>query len=147
MATPAKKEKKACKILDKWLLDPAVGDVFKSNHSKNTEVSLHCLLCDKPVSIEHQGKLDLQRHCCGKSHVNLLNAKRKQGPINTHFSPQDSNIEKQASIAEVKVVGFLTKHNLPFATVNHLGPSFKSIFPDSKIAKANSCGKTKASCI
>ena len=147
MATPAKKEKKACKILDKWFLDPEISDVFKSNHSKNTKVSLHCLLCDKSVSIEHQGKLDLQRYCRGKSHVNLLNAKRKQGPINTHFLPQGSNIEKQASIAEVKVVGFLAEHNLPFATADHLGPLFKSIFPDSKIAKAYSCGKTKASCI
>ena len=42
MATPAKKEKKACKILDKWFLDPEISDVFKSNHSKNTKVSLHC---------------------------------------------------------------------------------------------------------
>ena len=80
-------------------------------------------------------------------HVNLLNAKKKQGPINTHFLPQGSNTEKQASIAEVKVVGFLAEHNLPFVIADHLGPLFKSIFPDSKIAKAYSCGKTKASCI
>ena len=147
MATPAKKEKRAWKILDKWFLDPEISDIFKSYHSKNTKVSLHCLLCDKSVSIEHQGKLDLQRNCRGKSHVNLLNAKRKQGPINTHFLPQGSNIEKQASIAEVKVVGFLAEYNLPFATADHLGPLFKSIFPDSKTAKIYSCGKTKASCI
>ena len=104
------------------------------------KVSLHCLLCDKSLSIEHQGKLDLQRHCRG-------NAKRKQGPINTDFLPQGSNIDKQASIAEVKVVGFSAEHNLVFAIVDHLGPLFKSIFADSKIAKAYSCGKTKASCI
>ena len=41
---------------------------------------------------------------------------------------------KQVSIAEVKVVGFLTEHNLPFATADHLGPLFKSIFGDSKLA-------------
>ena len=35
-------------------------------NSKNMKVSLHCLLCNKSVSIEHQGKLDLQRHCRGK---------------------------------------------------------------------------------
>ena len=61
--------------------------------------------------MEHQGKLDWQRQCREKSHVNLLNAKREQGPINTHFLPQGSNIEKQASIAEVKVVGFLAEHS------------------------------------
>ena len=96
---------------------------------------------------EHQGKLDLQRHCHGKLHVNLLNAKKKQGPINTYFLPQGSNTEKQASIAEVKVVEFLAEHNLTFATADHLGRLLKSTFPDSKIAKAYSCGKTKASCI
>ena len=71
MTTPAKKEKKASKILHKWFLDPEISDVFKCNHSKNTKVSLHCLLCDKSVSLEHQGELDLQRHWRGKSHGNL----------------------------------------------------------------------------
>ena len=147
MATPAKKEKEACKILDKWFFDPEISDVFKNNHSKNTKVNLHCLICEKSVSIEHQGRQDLQRNCRGKSYVNLLIVKRKQGPINTHFLPYGSNIEKQASIAEVKVVGFLAGHNLPFATADHLGPLFKSTFPDSKLAKDYSCCKTKASCI
>ena len=147
MATPAEKEKRACKILDNWFLDPEISDVFKNNHSKNTKVSLHSLSCDQSVFIELQGKLDLQRHCRGKWHVNLLNAKRKQGPINKHFLPQGSNIEKQVNIAEVKVDGFLAEHNSPFATADLLGRLFKSIFPDSKIAKAYSCGQSKALCI
>ena len=133
MATPAKKEKKVCKILDKWFSDPEIGDGFKSDHSKNMKVSLHCLLCDKSGSMEHQGKLDLQRHCRGNGHVNLLNAKRKQGPINTDFLPEGSNIEKQASISEVKVARFLAENNLPLATADHLGSLFQSMFPDSKI--------------
>ena len=112
MASAAKKEKKACKVLDKWFNDPEIKDVFKSNHSKNTKSSLYCLLCEKSVSIEHQGKLDLQRDCRGKAHTNMLNAKRKQGAINTHFFPQGSDLEKQTSIAEVKVVAFLAEHNL-----------------------------------
>ena len=29
MATVAKKEKKACKILDKWFSDPEISDVLK----------------------------------------------------------------------------------------------------------------------
>ena len=95
----------------------------------------------------NQGKLDLQRHCRGKAHTDMLNAKRKQGAINAHFFLQGSDIEKQTSIAEAKVVGFFAAHNLPFATADHLGPLFKAIFPDSKIAKAYSCSKTKASCI
>ena len=99
------------------------------------------------MTIEHQGKLDLTRHCRGKSHTTSVNSKRVQGPITAHFNPQGSTIEQQISIAEVKVTGFLAEHNLPFATADHLGPLFKSIFPDSKIAKGYSCGKMKASCI
>ena len=39
------------------------------------------------------------------------------------------------------------QHNLPLATANHLGPLFKAIFPDSKIAKGYTCGQTKATAI
>ena len=105
------------------------------------------MLCDKSVSIEHQGKLDLQRHCCEKSHLNLLNAKRKQAQVNTHFLPQGLNMENQASITEIKVLEFLAEYNLPFATADHLDPLFKRIFPESRTAKAYSYGKTKAFCI
>ena len=41
------------------------------------------------------------------------------------------------------MIGFLVEDNLPFATTDHLGLLFKNTFPDSKIAKAYSCGKTK----
>lgn len=101
--------------------------MFKSNNSKSNRVGLHCLICEKSISIENQGTLDLLRHYCGKSHVNLLIAKRKQGLVDAHFLSQDSTIETQASIIEVKIVGFLTDHNLPFATVDHFGPFKKYI--------------------
>ena len=38
--------------------------------------------------------------------------KEERDQSNTYFLPQGSNIEKQVSIAEVKVVGFLDEHNL-----------------------------------
>ena len=39
--------------------------------------------------------------------------KEERDQSNTSFLPQGSNIEKKASIAEVKVAGFLDEHNLP----------------------------------
>ena len=45
------------------------------------------------------------------------------------------------------VTNFLIQHNLPLATAGHLGPLFKSIFPDSNIAKSYACGRTKTSAI
>ena len=77
----------------------------------------------------------------------MLNAKRTQGSNSAHFIPQGSNNEKQTSTAEVVVAGILAKHNLPFATADHLGLLLKRTFLDLKIAKAYSCGTTKISCI
>ena len=49
--------------------------------------------------------------------------------------------------AEVKVCTVLAHHNIPIAVSDHLSPLFKDIFPDSQIAKAYSCARTKSACI
>ena len=41
----------------------------------------------------------------------------------------------------------LAHHNIPIAVSDHLTPLFKDIFPDSEIAKAYSCARTKTTCI
>ncbi len=45
------------------------------------------------------------------------------------------------------MTNFLIQHNLPLATSNHLGPLFRSAFPDSDIAKEYSSGRTKTCAI
>lgn len=55
----------------------------------------------------------------------------------------ESNVIK----AEVMITNFLEQHNLPVTTADHLGPLFKEIFPDSKIAAAYASGRTKTSAI
>ena len=42
---------------------------------------------------------------------------------------------------------FLIQHNLPISTLDHLGPLFRTMFPDSEIAKRYACGRTKTSAI
>lgn len=150
MATPAKKQKKEqkkCRVLEKWFEEEKYAGIISKTHPQNTLYSLYCLICDKSVPVEHQGKADLDRHCDSKKHVDLLNSKRAQKSIKQHFVAVGSEVDKLVSAAEVKVTGFLAEHNLPLATADHLGPLFRNIFPDSKIAKAYACGKTKASCI
>ena len=41
----------------------------------------------------------------------------------------------------------LAHHNIPLATMDHLSPLFRDIFPDSKIAKGFAAARTKTSCI
>ena len=43
------------------------------------------------------------------------------------------------------VTNFLVQHNLPLATADHMGPLFKAIFLDSKIASLYASGRTKTS--
>ena len=45
------------------------------------------------------------------------------------------------------VTNFLIQHNLPIATSAHLGLLFKTIFPDSQIAKSYACSATKTTAI
>ena len=45
--------------------------------------------------------------------------------------------------SETLFTNFVAEHNLPFAVVDHVIRLCKQMFPDSKIAKKFSCGRTK----
>lgn len=104
-------------------------------------------MCTKDVSCAHQGERDLTRHIGGKRHLSKLRAKSNVNPITTVFVKQDSEADILARKAEVKFTGFLAEHNLPLAAADHLGSLIRNSFPDSKIAQAYSCARTKTSCI
>ena len=87
------------------------------------------------VSIEHQKKLDLQRHCLLKLHITIPNPNRAQ-VSDLHFITKRSDVIKEASMVEVKAAGFLAEYNLPLAACR----VSKSIFPDSNIVKEHSDG-------
>ena len=117
------------KALYNCFLYSEVQGLLKNIHPNNNKSSFCCIPCGMYVAIEHQGKLDLQRHYLWK--FDILNAKRTQGS-DPHFISKSSYVKRQVSIA--KVTGLLAKHNLRLAT----GPLSKSIFPDSHIAKEHS---------
>ena len=79
--------------------------------------------------------------------IKMQNAKRGQSSIDSIFLKKSDPLELQVRKAEVKMTGFIAEHNIPLAVADHLGPLFKDIFPDSKIAKNYACGKTKSTCI
>ena len=116
-------------------------------HPQNTLYSLFYLICDKSIPVEHQEKANLDRHWNSEKHIDLLNSKRDQRPITQLFVAVVSDVDRLVSTDEVKVNGFLAEHNLPFATADHLGPLFSTIFLDSKITKPYACGKSEALCI
>ncbi|CAH1099852.1 unnamed protein product [Psylliodes chrysocephalus] len=56
----------------------------------------------------------------------------------------ETSLQTQSKIAEIKITGFLTEHNISFNSADHLTSLIKSYFPDSKIAQGMSLGRTKA---
>ena len=113
----------------------------------NDKSAFRCKVCAKDVSCGHQGERDLTRHVAGKGHLKKLSAKSRVKPITAAYIKQDSAADVLTRKAEVKFTGFLAEHNLPLSAADHLGSLIRASFPDSKIAQAYSCARTKASCI
>ena len=70
-----------------------------------------------------------------------------QPTIDRFYYKKDSGSEKLARLAEVRFSGYITEHNLPFTAADHLTKLIKVPFPDSKVAKSYTNGKTKTTCI
>ena len=85
-------------------------------------------------------------------HGKKVEVVRSGGKIQKFFNVSPSvdkmtALETKVRRAEVKVTSSMVKHNIPLAFAEHLSPLFREIFPDSEIAKAYGCGKTKTTCI
>ena len=105
-----------------------------------------CIRCSKKVQCGHQGLRDITVHCNRDSHKKNVTAANKISNISQFFTTSDET-SKQVTKAKVMVTNFLVQHNLPLATADHMGPLFKAIFPDSKIASLYASGRTKTSAI
>lgn len=64
--------------------------------------------------------------------------------ITAMFNKPESSYQTQSKVAEIKLTGFLTEHNISFNSADHLTNLIKSCFPDSKIAQNMSLGRFKA---
>ena len=115
--------------------------------ASNTPYKFMCTVCQCSVSCHHQGEKDVRRHLGGKKHQDNVKDLERQQPINNFFRPTSHPIHEKVTRAEVKVSAVLAHHNIPIAVADHLSPLFKNIFPDSEIAKAYACARTKTTCI
>lgn len=62
-------------------------------------------------------------------------------------TPEEQNLQKLITKAEVKLAGFIAEHNIPFLASDHLSDLLKNIFTDSKIAKNIKIKRTKTTAI
>ena len=101
-----------------WAKTYPVKDVPNDRHSG------FCIPCGKKIRCGHPGLTDKRN----VTEANKNNISR--------FFTNSNETSKAVTKAEVMVTNFLVQHNLPLATADHMGPLFKAIFPDSKIASS-----------
>jgi hAT family C-terminal dimerisation region len=146
--SPEKKKQKTRKL--------AGAAIYKSNYDSaweskypvkpgKTQGHFYCTVCCKDVSCSHQAETDVSRHVAGKGHTGKMASLQKQPTIN--FRPANDPLTYKVSRAEVLMTNFIVENNLPIAVSDKCGPLFKSMFPDSDIAKNYQCAKTKTFCI
>lgn len=111
----------------------------------NDPYCFFCVPCNKQIRCSHQGLKDIKDHCSRGTHKAKVVETNKSHTILQFFTTP--NTSRDAIKAEVMVTNFLIQHNLPIATSAHLGPLFRNVFPDSKIAKSYACSTTKTAAI
>ena len=104
-----------------------------------------CTVCNKHMSCSHQGLFDVKRHAQTSSHQAAYKdcIGEKHSSVSSFLATDP--IQEKVMAAEVKLTVFLAENHLPMAVADQASRLFKSMFPDSQIAKKITCGRTKAS--
>ncbi|XP_068990429.1 zinc finger protein 862-like [Neodiprion pinetum] len=100
-----------------------------------------CTACLKTIN---GGFTHLTRHEVTDFHIENMRKAERTVKISDHFNDEKKHQEKLVKSAELKLTMFLHEHNLPFLLMDHLPKLVASVCPDSKIAKAIKCCRTKA---
>ncbi|KAI4455425.1 hat family dimerization domaincontaining protein-related [Holotrichia oblita] len=99
----------------------------------------HCNICIENLTPEITV---IKNHSRSKKHMRASKQLKKQPTITSYV--ENNQPKYKAREAEIKLVGYITEHNIPFSAIDHLTDLLKSIFPDSDIAKNISLKRTKA---
>ena len=104
-----------------------------------------CSFCKRDISVAYGGQKDLRRHEATTLHTSARTAVRSSASLRDFVSVGPGPRRDQAVVkAEVKFSYFIGEHHLALAVADHCSKLFSSMFPDSDIARAFKCGRTKA---
>ena len=133
---------------------PSYSKEYPCIKKGSTPNSARCEICLCEFSIRHGGVFDIKRHCEGTRHKAKGDPDGKGTsssvttvPKITGFFTQSQSPDLSVIRAETLFTSFLIEHNIAAAAADHAGKLFREMFPDSKIAKDYSCGRTKTACI
>ena len=107
----------------------------------------YCTTCSRNISVAYGGNKDLSKH--ERTDVHQAGSRSVAGvsSITSYFQKPGPKRVESVVEAEVKFGYFLAEHHLAFSVADHCSKLFPSLFPDSAIAKAFKCGRTKATAI
>ena len=141
MMNSSKKPKIACKYRQEW-------SRYRMKPSKKGVNYAFCTVCNVDISIAGGGQHEIERHMKTTKHSTMLNQFNTQPTLSSIVSHKTSrSIEEQAVAAEVYFAKFVVEHNIPFLVADHFSRLIKVMFPDSQIAEAYSCARTKTTAI
>ena len=103
-----------------------------------------CTLCCTDFGIHHGGRNDVINHVSSKRHAEMASACATASSITSHFKSQVNDMVIET---EVLVATFVAKHNLAFLASDHANKLFRTMFPDSEVAKKFLCARTKTTAI
>ena len=106
-----------------------------------------CTVCSRDISVAYGGTKDLHRHEQTAVHLGGNRSVAGTLPLISFFSKPGPKRMDSVVEAEVKFVFFLGEHYLAISLADHCSKLFPSLFPDSAIARAFKCGRTKATAI
>ena len=104
-----------------------------------------CKACGKDGKA---GKSELEKHAMGMKHISNVEARQKTVSVLSMpaFSGK-SRQEKQVKESEIRLAAYISEHNAPFTSMEHLVPLIQAVCPDSEIAKKLKCGRTKCAAV
>ena len=139
---PKKKARYTCSFR------PASNTFKWTRVSKKGTSFAFCTVCSRDVSVAYGGIKDLKKHELTNVHQAASRSTGATNSLTTNFHNKAGPKRDDAVVeAEVKFSYFLAEHHLALSLADHCSKLFPSLFPDSCIAKAFKCGRTKATAI
>ena len=97
----------------------------------------------RDIKICASGVYDVREHLKTKLHGRNVKSSSQHAPMTTFFRRQSVDVPESVTTAEVLFSFFVAEHNLPANVTDHFTDLVPRLFPDSAIAKAFRCKRTK----
>ena len=139
---PGSPPKKKRHVESKWQSE---WTKYRMTPSKKGSTYAYCTVCNCDISVAGGGVHEVKRHCRSVKHRSLFEGLQDQPslPVTLARAHTENSFRDKVLKSEIFFARFIAEHNTSFATADHFTGLCKCMFPDSKIAEAFSCARTK----